>query len=70
MADRVVLGVTVGICRVLVRVNDGVNCGAGYGYAPKGTGVDDLVTVKVLLGVNVLLRVTVEVNVRERVGDR
>ena len=55
---------------VVVRVIDGVNLGAGYGYDPFISGVADLLAVGDLLGVSVLLGVVVVVPVRDRVGDR
>jgi hypothetical protein len=55
---------------VLVRVNDAVNLGAGYGYTPFNSGVADLLAVGVLLGVSVLVGVVVLDGVRERVGER
>ena len=68
---RVLLG--NGVCvleGVLVRVIDGVNLGAGYGYDPLVNGVGDLLGVGVMLGVSVLVGVRVMVAVRERVGER
>ena len=70
MAVRVLLAVAVNVRGVLVLVIDRVNWGAGYGYAPLGTGDGDLLVVGVLLGVSVLVDVLVDVGVRERVGDR
>ena len=70
MAVRVLLAVAVNVRGVLVRVNDGVNLGAGYGYDPFDNGVADLLVVGIVLGVGVLVDVRVTVGVRDRVGDR
>ena len=64
------LAVAVNVRGVLVRVIDGVNLGAGYGYDPVEIGDGDTVAVPVLLGVNVVVGVYVIVAVRDRVGDR
>ena len=56
--------------RVLVRVIEGGQIGAGYGYAPQGIGDGATVWVPVRLGVDVLVEVLVAVAVYDRVGDR